>query len=198
MKLKLSKALLTLVGVVAFLKPASLIAGVNISLSGSSGNSSIFLQTQKTVSGSISVSFDIGSYVQLGLTHQQATSNETGYTYDASQKAYVYSETLTSTQANSLDLTLILYAGEIFTPYVKAGAVIKKYTIMYDQNEDTKTTFPAPLGAQAGLGLSIKLNQKFSLNLSTTHSVGYRQETPNDSLKQVIDVSNSVGITFKI
>ena len=78
----------------------------------------------------------------------------------------------TSIKANSLDLTLILYPGEVFVPYLTGGVIVKEYVWQY---RDAKTSFtsapetetPAP---NVGLGLGVRLNRQFSLKLLFTAS----------------------------
>lgn len=175
-------------------------SGVHFTVEGSASNFNLGLQTQNKQTMSLSVAMDLGSYFRVGLTHKETADNQKGYTATSDENVYAYSDTTTSVDANSVDLTLILYYGEIFTPYIMTGIVRKTYTYKYATSMDTSATIKgAPMvTGNAAVGVGIKLNQNFSLKLSYTMSPGYTMDSPTGEVRSAWDRSTTVGVTYKI
>lgn len=188
--------------VLAFIACANLLwaatglAGVQFSLRGSQSNSNAGLQEVKSSSGSAGVSFDLGSYVRLGYTFSAQTQSAKGWVEDEDTSNYYIYDSRSIMTSSGIDLTLILYAGEVFTPYILAGGAMKSYDIeTYQENKGRKKNvgkIPSPTG---GAGLSIRIGKQFSLTLSQHYSVGIK-EVPGQESESAIDVSSQVGIQY--
>jgi hypothetical protein len=180
-----------------FVGSSAAYSAMHFTLGGSKSSANAGLQQidEGALSGSVAV--DLGSYLRLSYTHRQELSSTTGYSYDDETKEYSYARSTTHQIANSVDLIIILYAGELFTPYVFGGVVHKQY-IMQTETKDgvqtAKMAVPAPNG---GAGVGIRLSQKFSLKISYTASPGVRQE-PNREPERTIDTYAQLGITYSL
>ena len=149
---------------------------------------------------SLSAAFDLGTYFRLGVTHRQGLEKIQGYVADSSSTVYYYNERSINSYANSIDLTVILYYGRIFVPYVQTGFVKKEYYI--SSSIENITIDPVRLSLapvpNAGAGLGIIINKNFSLKLSYSVSEGILQDTPASAPKRILDSNSSVGLTYKI
>lgn len=175
---------------------------VHFSLLGSANNNNLGLSNQDSRSASASVAVDVGQYLRLGVTHRQGFIKMEGYRYNELVNKYFYIEEKTHSIANSLDLTIVLYYGEIFVPYIQIGLVKKEYRItsFLDDEEGSVTNFvsmrPVPNG---GIGIGVRLDQNFSLKFSYTVSPGVRQLHPNlEPETGVLDTYTSVGISYQL
>lgn len=177
-------------------------AGVHFTLQSSLSENNLALTTQNSRSGSASVAFDLGTYFRIGVTHRQAISQKKGYVNIATTESpvYIYNMEQFHLFANSLELTMILYYGRIFVPYIQIGIVKKDYLTATAIRDEPKATSkvsvdPEPSG---GIGLGIRLNRNFSLKLSYTVSRGIRQDHPGLPPESVLDSYTSVGISYNI
>ena len=180
------------------LESGSSYAVMHLSLSGSHSDSNAGLQKIEAGSLSASVAFDLGDYFRLGYTHMQQLQSAIGNTQDQETKVYTAIRSKSHVVSHSVDLTAILYAGEIFTPYIFAGMGVKTYNIENKEGdkptEKTTVTIPNPNG---GAGMAIRLNQKFSLKLSYTVSPGVKQE-PNKPQEGTTDSYAQIGIQYSL
>lgn len=191
--IKLSAALVSVI----FCSENSL-AAVQISLGGSHSESNAGYQKIESGAGSAGVSIDLGSYTRLGYTHRQELSQTTGYELKEATNQYVYFRSRSHIIANAVDLTLILYAGDIVTPFVFGGISVKNYNTEMVQADGTREKLHLTLpGPQGGAGLSIRLNQKFSLKLTYTVSDGVKQ-IPGSEGERTIDSYSQVGISYTL
>lgn len=187
--------------ILCFLAPApGLLAGVHFTLQGSFADNNLGLRTQDSRSASASVAFDLGTHFRLGVTHRQAMNTLEGYGENEATGNYDYSKETTLVYANSLDLTIILFYGEVFVPYVQVGVVRKDFTITSSINQSPAQTAQGtiPLVPNGGLGMGIRLNQNFSLKLSYSLSPGVRQTHPSLEGEPVWDSYTSIGVTYNI
>jgi hypothetical protein len=177
------------------------LGAIHFTLQGSASDSYLGLQTQSNRSASGSIATDLGVYFRIGVTHREDVSDQEGYSEKADQSGYYYLKTRTNMAANSLDLTIILYYGELFVPYIMAG-VIKKASVtdyIFEDGEKISSKRAEPLGPNAGVGLGIRLNKDFSLKLSYSVSVGFVQDGPEDTVgRAILDKVTSVGITYDL
>jgi hypothetical protein len=173
---------------------------IHLSLQGSLSKNYLGLQTHSSRSVSGSVAVDLGQYFRLGVTHREAFMEQEGYGQTDDTNTYVYAKTIQKVVSNSLDLTLILYYGDIFVPYVMAGVVVKNYDVETDSSTEgrVRQKFSGPMVPNGGFGLGIRLSKDFSIKLSYTASPGVKQETPEVEAKSVLDDYTSVGITYNI
>ena len=102
-------------------------AALHLSLQGSVASNYLGLSSKNSRSVSLSAAFDLGTYFRLGVTHRQGLEKIQGYVADSSSTVYYYNERSINSYANSIDLTVILYYGRIFVPYVQTGFVKKEY-----------------------------------------------------------------------
>jgi hypothetical protein len=184
--------------IIALLVPTSSFSAMHLSLSGSHSDSNAGLQKIQGGSLSGSVSFDLGSYFRLGYTHLQQLQSAAGYTQDADTKEYTAIKSKSHVVSHSVDLTAVLYAGEIFTPYVFVGMGVKSYNIENKEGdkpaEKISVAIPNPNG---GAGMAVRLTQKFSLKLTYTVSPGVKQE-PNKPQESTTDSYAQVGIQYTL
>lgn len=178
-------------------------AGMDIGLSGGFGTAHLGLQTHTTKSGSASVSIDLGSYFRIGYSYRLTNQYREGYMEKANsgdEKKLVYFEQEVLQNTHSLDIFAILYAGQVFTPYVFVGAALKSYKITYEEEgtapeKDTLGPIPVP---NYGVGLAINISRSFKLKLSNTWSTGFTQKPGENETQNVTDSQLDVGISYRI
>lgn len=185
-------------------------AGMHLSLSGSQSSTHAGLQKIESGAGSASVAFDVWDYLRLGYTYRQEIASTGGYTEgknadggiprDADGNALTYVKFLNRSRviSQSLDLTIVLYAGDVFMPYVFVGYGTKQYDILNQTenqpDEHTRSNLPSPNG---GAGFGIRLSQRFSLKFSYTVSLGVKQ-LPGQVAESTLDNYTQVGISYAL
>ncbi len=177
-------------------------AAVQLSLSGSHSDSNAGLQKVESGGVGAGLSVDLGTHFRLGFTHRQQMSNTYGYLYNEEEteveKKYPEYYSKSHVISNSVDLTIILYSGEIFTPYIFAGFGVKTYDIetreQFKETSKDQVSLPTPNG---GVGLSIKLNQRFSLKMFHTVSLGVKK-LPDQEAEQTTDSFSQLGIEYTL
>jgi hypothetical protein len=185
--------------IAAFVMNASFAqAAINLSLGGSHSQSNAGYQKIESGAGSAGISIDLGDYFRVGYTHRQELAATTGYQLKEASKEYVFFQSLSHVTSNAVDLTLILYAGEIVTPFIFAGVNVKHYSTDNRESDGTyehlDLVYPGP---QGGAGLGIRLNQKFSLKVTYTMSPGVTQ-IPGQAANQTLDTYTQLGITYAL
>lgn len=176
-------------------------AATHFSILGSANKNNLGLSQQDSRSLSFSVAFDISTFLRFGGTHRQSFLSMEGYRHDPDRDRYFYVQENTRAIANSLELTIVLYAGRIFTPFTQIGLVKKDYHVtsyVEETKEVVKNRYSQPIVPNAGLGLGIRLDENFSLNLSYSVSPGVKQLDPQDEPKGVLDSYTSVGVTYQL
>ncbi len=174
-------------------------AAVYFTLGGSQSHNNVPYQTYESRAGSASVAMDLGEYFRVGYTHRQEFSNNTGYRALVTQPGY-YGEYVSQTRviSNSIDFNIILFAGEIFIPYLSAGAVVKAYHSGIETVEGSEaSSFTLPPVPNLGGGIGIRLNRNFSLKLSYTVSPGKKQE-PGGIQEGILDNYSQLGVTYQL
>lgn len=178
-------------------------AEMSVGISGYGSRSNAGLETYRSTSGSVSLSFGIGDHVLLGLTHRESLENKTGLkkgTGTSGTEEYFSFTDDTDSTTNSLDLTIILYNG-LISPFVFGGVAKKDYHTEVEyvgqHVESNVTLFPVPT---YGFGVAIMLNRDFNLKISQTYSPGVQTILDGGSEKSVMvrDTYTQVGITYKI
>ena len=190
-----------LVFVFVFCSSAISSAAVHFTLQGTASDSDAGLQSYNKRAFSTSIAFDVGRHFRLGLTHRQEDNKTEAWTYNSNDSSYYFRSTKTFVTSNSLDLTVIIYYGSLFVPYIQGGLIVKDYEITDSIAGFSATnSIQSPPVPNAGAGLNIILNRNFSLKLSYNISPGYRVENPLDqeNVKDVWDSYTSIGITYKI
>ena len=192
--------LMTLFFIQILLINRTLSAATHFTVRGSITNNNLGLNHQANNSTSFSVATDVGTFLRIGLTNRIAYTTLKGYTLQSDKETYLYSEETTKNTANSIDLTIILYMGKVFVPYLQLGIVKKNYLIQSQAGnaEPVETAYSIPPVPNAGFGLGIRLNQNFSLKLSTTFSPGVQQKTPDAEPQGILDNYTSIGLTYKM
>lgn len=196
-KTKLFSALL----LCSFATPA--LGVVYFTLGGSQSQNNVG-QSYLSRAGSASVAMDLGEYFRVGITHRQEFSENQGYVeYRANKGNYYLSPGRTHVVANSVDLSVILYNGDIFVPFIQGGLVRKDYDYEVTKEDDTgqiitdvgqATQGPVP---SLGAGVGIKLNRSFSLKLSYVGSPGY-VTMPDGELASKVDTYSQIGVTYQV
>lgn len=173
-------------------------SAVKVSLSGSRSESNAGYQKIQSGAGSAGLSLDLGEYFMVGYTHRQELSSTVGYQQIEGTNIFVQFKTLSHVTTNALDLTLVLYGGEIVTPFVFAGLAVKHYVIDTVQAGQEPQHVAMPhYGPQGGAGLSIRMSQKFSFKLTYTLTDGVKQY-PGESAEQTVDTYTQMGITYSL
>ncbi len=185
-------------GIAFFTNP--ILASTHFTLRGTISENNMMLRTQESHAASISASVDLGTYFQIGMTHREATNNLVGYYLNETTQSYDYSEEKTVSMANSIDLTIILYDGAIFVPYVQAGIVKKDYIITQAINQGAadRESYSFPPAPNGGIGLSVRLNRNFSLDLSYTVSPSAKQKLPTTQAESAVDSYAAIGIKYDL
>jgi hypothetical protein len=186
-------------------------AGMHLTLGGSNSVSNAGYQKIQAGAASGSLAFDLGDYFRLGYSYRQELSITSGYTEakdesgvvskDAAGDAtYVKFLNMSRVTSQSVDLTVVLYAGEIFMPYVFVGVVNKNYEIdnQIEGQPIERIRLPMPASPNGGVGMGIRLNQKFSLKMSYTMSQGFKQLPGQIDPERTIDTYTQVGITYSL
>lgn len=181
----------------------SAVGSVHFALEVSTSENNIPLSSQNNRSVEGSVAVDLATYFRLGLTHRQAVNKRKGYVLtseDPENPQFVYRFDEVVSYANSVDLTIILYAGELLIPFLKVGIVKKDYVITAAaENEEVATsTYSQPPVPNGGIGLGIRLNRNFSLKISYTVSPGLHQQIPGGEQSPILDTYTSVGLSYNI
>ena len=174
-------------------------AALHLTLQGSANDSNLGLQeiNSRAIAGSLAL--DLGRYLRIGFTHRQQFSFTSGYSLDSETETYTYSESSNHVVSNSIDLIVILYYGKLFVPYVMAGGVKKVYYIKTStESESESQMVERPIVPNGGVGLGIRLNQRFSLKISYTFSPGVRQMAPDQEPEAVLDRFLSLGVSYNI
>ncbi len=169
-------------------------------------------QTYESRYGSASLSFDIFSFIRIGYTHSQEFKSTEAYSRvategdataaveDKSCAACVHSFNSTLTLANSVDLTLILYQGDVVVPYLMAGAIVKtyKFTRQLENGPKESATLPSPPVPNLGAGVGIRLNKDFTLKLSYIASPGQAQLPGEIEARSIWDKNATVGLSYQL
>ncbi len=192
--------------IVLTLSASPALAGVSLGISGTDSTSNSLFKTKDSGGISATISLDLGSYFRIGYTHRQATETEDGWEAqtNGTETSLVPIDKYYKEYSNAIDLTVVLYQGQIFTPFIFGGGVCKRFRInnkVGDQHDaySDKSECPLPNG---GFGLAINLNQNFSLRFSRTYSAAgitvQQQEDGSFLPKRAIDVYSQYGITYKL
>jgi hypothetical protein len=177
-------------------------AGVHFSLGGSVSDSHAGYQEQQAVSGNAGLAIDLADYVRVGYTHRQDYALVKGYKQYEEKKGTVDEfktfESKSHVVTHSFDLTLILYAGQVVTPFVFGGVSLKLYDIdnKEEGKDDEHIELPVP-GPSGGVGLSISASRQFSLTLRHTLSRGVKQ-LPGEEAESTIDSYTTLGISYAL
>lgn len=172
-------------------------AGVYLGIDGAYGKSHLGLLTKETGSIGGSITIDLGANLRLGFKHKQEQSVTKGYVEDdASPNTYhTYREKM-QVVANAGNLILVLYNGEVFTPYIFAGFALKMYQIEVEKDGLVSTTSITVPGPNGGVGLLIRMSQRFSLKATHTLSIGVQQDAVTGKSEQTLDSETDVGIQY--
>ncbi len=152
------------------------------------------------------VGFSLFKYVRLEATYSQEMRVNKGYKESLDSQGYAsyqYFESRTTIDSVGGNVSVILYPGQTFMPYVFAGASrsVYRYRMISEdlsgnRAEFTNKTDPivSPL---AGVGLQLMMNREFSIKSSYTWRQGISQ-LPGEDAKRVYDGSVDVGLTYEL
>jgi len=186
------------------------LAGAHLTLNGSQSESNAGYQTIEAASLSAGIAFDLGQYMRLGYTHMQQLQASQGFACEKDDPGsepdgnggYLSCPTFQSQShiiAHSIELTLILYAGSVMTPYISLGAGPRSYKITSKKGsgpEETDTGGgPTMNGA---VGISFKLNNKFSLKLSYAMTGGVKKVPGVEKAKSTVDGGAQIGLQYSL
>lgn len=172
------------------------------------------LQTGASSGGSGTVGFEFTEYVRLGYTHKRQTMTREGWMGKAEGDCDYQSDDpvvlgcLAFTErtydiADSFDLTLVLYNGEVVAPFILGGLILKtrdykrtREGAVGEPNESThdRSFTPSP---NLGGGMHVRLNRQFSLKFQYTVSQGARY-TPRREETKLWDKDMSLGVTYQL
>ncbi len=177
-------------------------AYLSFGLAGSGSTTHGGWEVKDEMSASGTISLDLGSYFRIGYTHRQSREQKDGYKFTSTssgQIGYYEFQSNVRTIANSVDLTLVLYQGELLTPFIFGGIACKKYLVKsLDLNGTTQYEVPDCPVPNGGFGLAFTLNQNFSLRFSRTYSPGQVYSPTGEKPRNVLDSYSQVGITYKL
>ncbi len=178
-------------------------AATQVSIEGDQvrNNTGLSTKTSGGIGGSISQ--DLGSYFRLGLKFRQEEDHEVGFMEerdqnDKTKKIYYKIDNRIKMGITSLNLFIILYNGEVFTPYVFGGVARIQYDIHKEIDGsvfDDSFYIPSPTG---GLGMAFRLSQRFSIKFTYTMRQGILYSDPNDKLTaaRTIDFTLEGGLQY--
>ncbi|MBP9709168.1 MAG: hypothetical protein KBD78_16150 [Oligoflexales bacterium] len=192
---------------------------LEFSLSGSEAKSHLGKSLVSRETYTSSISFSLTQLIQVGIGYTRQFSVDEGYSLIATvddpespgTPVYVYQsyENKTVLSAYSSDVTFIIYPGDVFVPFIFFGGVVKEYSIKYVQGQNiAEDDLYMPLDGQGGIGMSIKLNQSFSLKITTTYSKGKKTVGVLDTdgsgnvasfqTEDAWDRTTQIGISYRI
>lgn len=161
-------------------------------------------QEYKSSSGSASFSFDIGTYFNIGLTGRNQYSYAKGYEKDERTNQIQYSETKMSMTSYSIDLSIILYPGDVFVPYIFGGYVTKYLSskkVYGDPSTGNQAVIERNEGPvpdyQCGGGVGLRFSERFSLKYSVTFTPGTKLLSDGTG-ELTMDRYQSIGLSYKI
>lgn len=201
-----------------FLGYSSLLRGaVYVTGSVSTATTNVALQRSESQYGSASLDMDLGRYVRIGYTYGVEVSRMKGYKdptanestgaadpeYCSNTCASVY--TNEKVVSHSLGLTLVLYEGQIFMPFIMGGGMFKIVTLDSvdidprdpSQLKHTRSITPIP-GPYAGAGMGIRINREFSLKFTYQISQGMVRQLGDSEIKRVWDPKTTVGLSYQL
>lgn len=180
-------------------------AAVYFSVAGSTSSNNVGYTKAQGQGGSASVGADIFPQVRLGFTYKQSRQTSQGYALKTGfEDCYTetnceYQESIVRSTSQSVDLSVILYNGAVFTPYVFAGMGLKKYTGTTTKGtETTDIDYPLQPAPQGGAGMMIRLNKEFSLKVSYTVSPGVAIEPGSRDVRRTTDSDSEIGISYQL
>ncbi len=157
-------------------------------------------QEYRTSAGSMTISLDMGTYFNIGLTGKHQLSHAKGFEENEETKLIEYSESKVDVYSYSADLSIILYPGDIFVPYVFGGGVAKYFDSkkIYPSGSYIQRTTKKPiLTYEGGIGVGLRLSEKFTFKYSVTFTPGVRLLS-NGNPEPVLDRYQTVGLSYKI
>lgn len=153
---------------------------------------------------SVGAAVDVGTNLRLGVTHKQLFSSVDGMEKKRLTNDYYNAPGNAHVTANSLDLTIILYSGELLTPYLLAGFVFKKYEFESTKEdeaggiyvEQTTAPFQGPFPSGGG-GLGLKVNRSVSLKFQYTITP-VPVQNPNETTSHFAnDTDGQIGLSYQ-
>jgi opacity protein-like surface antigen len=179
----------------------SLYASSEIGVHGNWSKNYLGLETHTSQSYRGTISTDLISIFRIGYSYRHGYQHREGYqdvSADPENPSYRYFEQDVLQKTHSVDLFIILYAGEMLTPYIFVGMARKDYeiTIREEGGEPThaKATVPGPTW---GAGLAIALSSNFVLKASNTWSIGQTTNIQGET-KMMQDSQMDVGISYRL
>jgi len=184
------------------LQSSPVFAAITLSVQGKYASTSQALNTSYTRGGGGSLELDLGSYFRVGFTHQQDRTDRLSYvprSADPAPTDYQKIQVTERSSMSSVDLSLILFATEMFVPYIFGGIALQQVATEYTIDDvyigEQKGGGGAPTG---GIGFVIRMGQRFSIRATNRWIPGERQETPYVEKSKVLDSQTTVGVSFKI
>jgi len=166
-----------------------------LSGSGSTKNVEYETNTDRSISGSIAI--DLGSFFRLGYTRRYAWESKQGYEDGNKDGQYGTFYDTSSQVINGFDLTMMLYHGDVFTPFISGGIALGQYHREYQIGEEAGETDRSFVGPTVGAGLAIAINENFSLKLSRTWMPAVRTR-PGSEPERVLDDFTQIGISYRL
>lgn len=193
----------------------SALAGVSVTGSVSTSTTNVPLQITTMQYGTAGVDFDLGQYIRFGLNYGVQLSTTSVYQPPAGGSngsanladptcptvgscVSVVNRTVITERGSGF--TLILWAGEIFMPYVTVGGVVKNYTFTTQVNDGTaeERKGQTPVSVSLGGGLVCRLNRDFSLKMNAQISPGVTMSPGDPTPRMTWDKKNTFGLTYQI
>ncbi len=175
---------------------------ITFSIAGSGSSSHVTTLKHDSSAATASFAVDLGRYFRIGMSHRQKTEVEKGYKDISGQNddavwAEYYSKTNETT--NSLDLTLVLYHGQIITPYIFVGMASKSYMVSsVTDGVGRSAPFIPPPTPTSGAGFGLRINRQFSIKFSHTLTPSYIIDPVNETAAGTIDSYSQVGVSYRL
>jgi hypothetical protein len=190
-------------------------AGISVTGSVSTSTTNVPLQITTMQYGSAGIDFDLGQYIRFGLNYGVQLSTTSSYQPPASGSSgsanladptcptvgscvSVINQTKITERGSAF--TLILWAGEIFMPYVTVGGLVKNYTFATQVNDGPveERRGQTPVSVSLGGGLVCRLNRDFSLKMNAQISPGVTMSPGDGTPRMTWDKKNTIGLTYQI
>ena len=175
-------------------------AGIAIGANAKIESSTQEYSTEKSVTYGGTVEASLGVIFRVGYTLQIEDSKKDTYPYpddDPNLRYYVRQQNTT----HSIDLTMILYPGDVFVPYVFGGIQkhYVKYTIIdYKSGASAEIKSPMPPNPTGGFGFGMRFSRQLMLKFSNRWVPGHSRVPGEPKAKNVLDTEQTIGLSFEI
>ena len=173
---------------------------ISLGISGFGSVSNAGLEKYHSLSFSANLSLGLGQNFRVGITHRRAFEKKEGLKKSESAAEYFNFNDDTKSIANSIDLTIVLFVGQV-SPFVFGGIARRDYDrtakLQTQYLRSKITLFPVPTH---GFGFAVFISRDINFKITQTYSPGVRIIIENGEEKHlgVVDSYTQAGITYKL